>query len=534
MKKGILIAIFFLFWGGMSAYAQAFFPTEKEAFYEALTAYLNTSTSKKDRDEAAKMMQAFRGVWDSYYSDSEINTVIQLCELYHSKSGSRAYLNIFNFVEVLQRIPTAGMPHSDVGNWLRYTETKSKRSMSGMDKYLSACQGIFVDKVLSAKGNSKWYVRDALLGFPSSENFELTVDGSLVLASQKDESVIKQTKGIYYMEGNRWEGTGGKADWSRFGIPEDKLYVSLPDYYMLDLNRSDYVIDSVTFFERQHFNQTILCQYEDKVLVNAPNEKTMYPRVKSYRSDYAIKDLMKNVDFEGGIGMMGNQVDVFGGVDNKAMFHFRQSGKEVMKVEAKRFVMSQDEVLVSDNVALRLYLTDTLTGTEKDSIYHNNLGFRYDNKTRKMMLFREEKGKSYGDGPFHDYFHGLDLFIEAMYWNIDENLVNFRRMEGVNPTSEGDVVSVNYFRNEDFMRLQGLDAVHPMIRIEQFRFQHFVHRQQETRCHHPDDLAVALTEMEHSLVMHAAKYIHLVAHHADATFKVDVRHNIINLIIGTI
>lgn len=467
MKKGILIAVFALLLGVTSAWAQAFFPTEKEAFYEQLNTYLNSSTSKQDRDEAAKIMKAFRGVWDSYYSDNEINTVMQLCELYHSKSGTKAYANIFNFVETLQGIPTAGLTHKDVGNWLRFTETKSQKSMTGVDKYLAACSNVFVDKVLSAKGNSKWLVRDALLGFPSADKFELTVDGTLVLASNKDESVIKQTKGVFYLDDNRWEGMGGRADWSRFEIAEDKVYVSFPDYYELDLNRSEYAIDSVTFYERRHFNQAILCRYEDKVLVNAPNEKTMYPRVKSYRSDYAIKDLMKNIDFEGGIGMMGNQVDVFGGVDNKAIFHFRQGGREVLKAVAKRFVMSEDEVLVSDHVAMRLFLTDSV-GIEKDSIYHNNLGFRYDNKTRKMMFFREEKGKNFGDGPFHDYFHGLDLFIEAMYWNIDSPTVDFRRMEGVNPNSEGDVVSVNYFRNEDFKRLQGLDGTHPMVRMEKF------------------------------------------------------------------
>ena len=82
------------------------------------------------------------------------------------------------------------------------------------------------------------------------------------------------------------------------------------------------------------------------------------------------------------------------------------------------------------------------------------------------MVYRSEK--DFGDGPFHDYFHGLDIFLEAMYWDIDDNQVDFRRMEGVNPTSEGDVVSVNYFRHDDFKRLQGLDGAHPMIRIEKF------------------------------------------------------------------
>ena len=465
MKKGILVAVFVLFVGMASTFAQAFFPTEKNAFYDQLSAYLNSSTSKQERDEAAVMMQAFRGVWDSYYDNQEAAAIMRLCELLHSKSGGKAYANIFNFVEVVQRIPTAGLNHGDVNNWLSYTDAKVQKSMNGVDKYLASCRNIFVDKVLSAKGNSKWTLRDALWGFPSKEHFELTVDGTLALVSQNDESLLKNTKGVYYMEGNRWEGMGGRADWSRFGISPDKVFVTLPDYYMLDLNRSEYAIDSVVFHERQHFDQDILCLFEDKVLVNAPNEKTMYPRVKSYRSDYEIANLMRNIDFEGGIGMMGNQVEVFGGVGNKAVFHFRQGEREVVRIQAKRLTMSMDELLVSDNAAMRLYLMDSV-GFEMDSLYHNGLGFRYDNKTRRMMIYRSEK--DFGDGPFHDYYHGLDIFTEAMYWDIDGNQVDFRRMEGVNPVSEGDVVSVNYFRHDDFKRLQGLDGAHPMIRIEKF------------------------------------------------------------------
>ncbi|MBR3491267.1 MAG: hypothetical protein IKH44_03065 [Bacteroidales bacterium] len=465
MKRNIFVTVLLLSLGLGYACAQDFFPTEKDAFYNQLATYLGSSTSKQDREEAATIMQGFQGVWESYYSNAEANTIIQLCERLHSKSGSKAYANIFHFVEVLQRIPTANLSHKDVNNWIVYTDAKVQKSMNGVDKYLVSCRDLFVDKVLSAKGNSKWLLRDALWGFPSSEHFELTIDGTLVLASQKDESVLKDTKGVYYQEDNRLEGIGGRADWSRFGVPPEKVFVTLPDFYVLDLNRSEYAIDSVVFHERQHFDQDILCRFEDKVLVNAPNEKTMFPRVRSYRSDYEITDLMRNIDFEGGIGMMGNQVDVFGGVNNKAVFHFRQGGREVIRMEAPRFVMSMDEQLVSDHVAMRLYLIDSV-GTEMDSLYHNDLGLHYDNKTRKLMVYRSEK--DFGDGPFHDYFHGLDIFLEAMYWDIDDNQVDFRRMEGVNPMSEGDVVSVNYFRHDDFKRLQGLDGAHPMIRIEKF------------------------------------------------------------------
>ena len=467
MKKRFFVIVACLVLGMGMVRGQAFFPTEKAAFFDALSAYLNASSSKQDREEAAVMMKAFKGVWDSYYEDSEQADIMRLCEWLHAKSGAKAYPNIFNFVEILQVVPTAGLSHKDVGNWLSYTDLRSKKPMAGMDKYLASCRALFVEKTLSERGNSKWMLRDALWGFPSKDVFELTVDGTLVLASQKDESVIHDTKGIYHIEENRWEGSGGRADWSRFGLPADQVFVLLPDYYTLDLGRSEYTIDSVAFYNRKYFEQAIPGRFEDKVLVKAPNEKSMFPQVKSYRSDYVIPNLLRDIDFEGGIGMMGNQVDVFGGMRKKAVFKFRFNRKETVRVEAPRFVMSPEELLVSDHIALRLYLSDTVAGAvETDSLYHNNLGFRYDNKSRNMMIYRSEKG--YGDAPFHDHYHGMDIFLEAMYWNMDHNVVDFRRMEGVNTTSEGDLVSLNYFRMDDFKKLQGLDGTHPMIRLESF------------------------------------------------------------------
>ena len=111
MKKGIFLAFVILFLGVASSFAQAFFPTEKDAFYEKLSTYLNTSPSKQDREKTAAVTEAFRGVWDSYYTDAEANMVMRLCELLHARSGSKAYANIFNYIETIQKIPTAGLSH---------------------------------------------------------------------------------------------------------------------------------------------------------------------------------------------------------------------------------------------------------------------------------------------------------------------------------------------------------------------------------------------------------------------------------------
>ena len=90
MKKGFLLVILLFLLGSATVRAQAFFSTDKATFFNELTAYLNTSTSKQDRDEATAMMQSLSEVWNTYYGSQDAATVIRLCELYHAKSGSRA------------------------------------------------------------------------------------------------------------------------------------------------------------------------------------------------------------------------------------------------------------------------------------------------------------------------------------------------------------------------------------------------------------------------------------------------------------
>ena len=116
MKKGILIVVFALLVSAVPSFAQAFFPTEKNAFYDKLSSYLNSSTAKQDREDAAAIMQSFKGVWDSYYDNQEAEMIMRLCELLHARTGGKAYANIFNYIEVVQQIPTAGLTHTDVNN----------------------------------------------------------------------------------------------------------------------------------------------------------------------------------------------------------------------------------------------------------------------------------------------------------------------------------------------------------------------------------------------------------------------------------
>ncbi len=467
MKRFVLV-LFFVSVTMANAFSQVFFTKEKSAFFNELKAYLESSTVKSDREEAVVLMSQFSADWNAYYGSSDADLLMDLYERLHAKSGARAYPNIFSLTEALHRLPKSGMTHQDASNWLNYIDQKYQKSFMGFDKFMASCCALFDQHVLSEKGNSKWVLRGGKIGFPFSNQDVVTVnDASLALMSSSDESVISSVSGAFRLESKLFEGNSGRVDWSRFNIPTETAYAVLPNHYEINLNLSEYAVDSVIFYERHYFNQAFLCRLEDKVLVNTPVDRMTYPRVRSYRCDYKINNILQDVDYEGGIGLMGNQVDVFGDAEKKASFVFLKKGKKVASVHSRHFLMSLDDVVVSDHTEARFYLRDTLSGKiTLDSIYHNGLGFRYENQKRKILLYRSEK--NFDVGPFHDTYHKLDIFIESLNWILDDNVVDFKRMEGPATVSEGDVVSLNYFRQDDFVKLRALDGTHSMVRIEKY------------------------------------------------------------------
>lgn len=464
MKRLILLAtiIIALFHG---AYSQSKpFSTDKDAFLEELNAYLTSATSREDKTEAEVMMNDFRGVWNNHYDPDEAALSIALYELMRSKTGNRAYYNIFTFTEVLLRAPYNGMTKSDLNRFLTYTTRRFAKRQVQMDKYLKSCRDLFVDHLLGEKGAIQWVAPNANFTFPTDTACLFEVKQcDLILQSKNDQSIIHGTCGRIDMEKHLWVGRGGRVDWSRFGFPSDKVY-GIVDDYQVNLMGSNYSIDEIEFYNKYYFNHPCRCSFEDAITGASPNEKTLFPKALSIGDQVEHGTLFGNVEFLGGFGMMGRSVSFMGTSEQPAQFVFKYHNRITVRTLAKRFVLS-DNSLVSSQSAVRIYLYDTIHNTI-DSIYHNDLGFRYNDTKNLLLLYRKDGGV--GTGPFHDTYHNYDIFLEAVYWKRDSDQMEFRRIEGTSGESEGYIASVNYFRKSDFLKIQALDIKHPMDQLSKF------------------------------------------------------------------
>ena len=464
MKRVVTALVLFLS-VALGGFAQTKpFSTDKDQFFEELDAYLTSTASKDDAKVVEAMMNEFRGVWNMHYDAAEAILAMNLYELMRAKTANRAYYNIFTFTEILLRAPYNGMAKADMNRYLAYSAHRFSKRQSQMDKYLKSCRDLFVDHVLMDRGTTQWIAPNASFIFPTDTACLFEVKQcDLILQSSKDQSIIHNTFGRYNLDSHQWTGRGGRVDWTRFGIPSDKVYAELNDY-QINLSASNYRIETVVFYNKYYFSRSCECVFEDAVTSTAPNEKTMYPKATPKDGQMEHGKLFGDIDFLGGFGMSGNAVNFFGTEQEPAQIVFRYNNRITVRVRSKRFALAENN-LISNQTSARIYLYDTIHQTI-DSIYHNDLGFRYNDENKTILLYRKDNGV--GTGPFHDTYHEYDIFLEAIYWDRNSREIDFRRLGGSSGSSEGLVSSVNYFRKSDYLKLQALDARHPMETLNKF------------------------------------------------------------------
>ena len=464
MKRFVILPIgIFVLSLGLFAQNQPF-SSSKDAFLEELNAYLASSTSKEDKAEAELIMSEFRGVWNNHYDAAEAALAIDLYELMRSKTGNRAYYNIFTFTEILLSAPYNGMSKGDMNRFLTYSNNRFSKRQSQMDKYLKLCRDLFVEHILGEKGSTQWVAPNASFSFPTDTACLFEVKQcDLILKTPTDQSIIHDTHGRLNLEKHQWMGQGGRVDWTRFDMPSSKVYGVVRDY-QVNLQASSYKIDEIEFYNKFYFEHPCRSSFEDMVSTTVPNENTLFPKVISLDAVEEHGTVFGGVEFLGGFGMMGKSVQFFGTSEHPAQFLFKHNNRITVRALAKRFTLS-DNGLYASQTAARVYLYDTVLNTI-DSIYHNDLGLRYNEDKRQLLLFRKDNGV--GTGPFHDTYHDFDLFLEAIFWNRGSDLMEFRRFEGTNTESEGTIASVNYFRKADYLKIQALDMKHPMEGLNKY------------------------------------------------------------------
>lgn len=456
MKR--LFTILFLFTGLSFSFAQKLekFTREDESFIKELAQLFEDARKGEGKEFVGKQ---FVPVWieDASYTLQQQEIIFETLDMM-LKNKNKVYPEFHEYIKALIYFPKAGKTDKDFLEWQMVIGKliADKKMKKYLPELLEASAGMFENKTFYKTETIQWvsssngyrFVYDSLpaIEFPALD---------LKCYSKGDSSVIFQTKGRYFPSTDRFEGTKGKVTWQRAGFDPVKTYAEF-GIYEIRLKGSTFNVDSVTFYN-EFFNKPLQGKLTEKILADKTTENTTYPKFESYYKRLQIQNIVKGVDYDGGFTMAGTKLQGSGSVEEPAILTFYRDSKKFLIAQSLEFDIKPDRITSPHSSVVFLI--------DKDTISHSDVNLSFDRKSRQLVLLRSDEGVS--KAPYHNTYHDLDMYFEALYWNIDDPLIKMGALEG-STQHYGAFESSNYFKKKRYDSMMGLSFNHPLYEIKEY------------------------------------------------------------------
>lgn len=459
MKKLILffllaqiLPVFYPLWG------QTFkkFSTDTSKYIEELNLFMGKNINEKNQ----LVLNKFIGFWQSgAYTDLERNQIISVSNSL-IKRKARPIPHFNNYLISLTEFKESSFDPDQFNTWVEGLNNiieKKQLSLRIIDRFLQITYWILSDNTLFKSPSTQWKSSSGDYKFVFDTDFKIIFDkADLICYAQNDSGMIFQTKGEFLPERVYWKGLGGMVTWERAGYKREDVFATL-NRYEIDMTRSQYSADSVSFNNIFYFKEPVMGLLEEKIKVTPSPQKASYPRFTSYTKRFFIKDIYENIDFEGGLSMQGAIMNGSGSEYETALLSLYRNDSLFFKINSSFFAFRNNRV-TSRNTTVSIYL-------DNDSIFHPNIAFNYDTETKEVSLYRTDDNLT--RGPYFNSFHKLDMEFEQLIWKTDETIMKFTMAKG-SSLGQARFQSINYFNQNHFYRIQAMDEFHPLYLLKKF------------------------------------------------------------------
>lgn len=437
------------------------FTADSASFIEQVWDYFDNfqGRDKPAKTEIRKITNNFAEIWNlpSFNQEYKERTVAVL-----NRMEGTQMRPIPHFSGYLQAVESFFRAELGMENFIEWNASLDKylttRQMRQYDEVLQKWILIFDQGVLYDTRGLQWVAsgKYTILSSPvPSLHFAET---DLRGYANRDSTCIWKTSGDFNFESLQWTGHSGKITWERAGFSPDSVYALLPNYSLV-FNTVSYTIDSVNFIHKDLFGNTRLPgRLDEKVLADATPDKAIYPQFISYDVRIPIKNIFKNIDYDGGFTMEGSKIIGSGDGDMDAVLTIHKDGNPFMTVRSKRYSIRNDRLFAKSAYVVFLH--------DRDSVYHPNVSLSYLDKERTLTLTRGRDGTS--QSPFFDSFHEMDMFYGVLSWNLDEDLMELQAAKSLSKEGNAGFESWNYFTENRFYEMQVLDELNPIVVIKDF------------------------------------------------------------------
>lgn len=450
----LLLLLLFFSSSRLDAQAPKSFSSEPALFFKELKGYMELTNKK----ETEKVMDQFEEMWleEPKFSAEQQKRVIATSNDM-LKKRMKPYPDFSNYVAALMAFINSGRDNQVFINWHNSLDKMLAGTSKRYSDYIENVAGLFTGNILYESGSTKWVASTGnyLFEFDTVPRISFPVM-DLTCYAKGDSSTVNGIKGYYYPLTKTFVGKGGKLFWQRAGLNGASVYADLISTSIL-LTSSEWGTDSAIFYNKQFFKDGLRGKVVDKILANITPENASYPRFTSYDLKLGIKEIVKDADYLGGFAQHGAKMIGAGTKEEKATLTFKRDKKPFLIVSSRSFVV-RPERISSDNASFVCYF-------DKDSIFHPALEMKYISKDRELSLIRSSN--SGVSMPFFNSFHQMDMYVDAIYWKIDDPLMELKMLSGQGE-SKMVLESYNLYTDERYQKIQGIADVSPLYTVKQY------------------------------------------------------------------
>lgn len=449
------VLLFLICLCGTSAFSQALksFSEDNVKFPQELQTFL----METDKKETEVFFPEFLLYWNNKAYSGDQKDAIYRTTNTMLKKHMKAFPDFANYVKSLISFAKTKQSDESFDAWQAGLDKLLEKSNRYFNSFINTCNLLFLENTLYSSVSTKWKVTadSYSFGFDSLPKI-IFPSADIVCYSKNDSSQVIKTQGVYYTSKSLWRGSGGKITWKNAGLAEDTVWAELKRYN-IDMSGSDYVADSVTFYNKTIFEKPLLGRLLNKILANATMEKATYPRFESYNTNVKIKNLDQDVDYEGGFSQRGLNFLGSGTRNKPAVLTFYRSNKPFVQAFSRGFIIRGDRIS-SENSSIKLMLGN-------DSITHPGLEIKYLKRKKELGMFRSEQGIS--KSPFYDSYHQVIMYFDQIKWTVGDTNMQIKMISGAS-AAKASFESGNYFKPYRFERLQGLEEQNPLGVLRKF------------------------------------------------------------------
>lgn len=448
--RKILFPVFLFFVAGQLP-AQTSFPADPEKYIEEAEKFMG----QYDRKEAKNFIDEFKPLWLGVPSNIK-SDVYQYSNTLVGK-GAKPYPEFWAYLTSIKKMAENNLLNSVYEGWKNtLTKTLDARDKKQYSEFLVFSMGFFKDGFIYNTTSQQWKTTGSDYKFDYDNNQpRITYSKTdLKCYAKNDSSVVYGTSGVLLPLKERFDGKGGTLTWERAGLKKDETWADLKKYDVR-LNSVGFDADSVVF-HTPYFKMPLSGKVNEKIVSLPKTQAATFPQFQSYSRRLFIKNIFPNIDYEGGFQMQGASLLGYGTSTEMAQIILYRNNVKFMKSLSTLFTIKPESVDAEKAQAV-IYI-------EKDSISHNYLRFKFQKSENKVTLSRNKDGLS--QSPFANTYHKIDMYFEAIFWKLDDPVMEMGSLFG-NTDKSARFESSNYFSINKYNELQGMDPVHPMVPIEQ-------------------------------------------------------------------